>query len=71
MQVKSRYTNTEITKDNYFSITCKMGTNYDPLTNKWATDSDSIPAKVFMVLCPILDLILRNGFSSVLDINYS
>ena len=45
VQVMSRYTNTEITKDNYFSITCKMGTNYDPLTNKWATDSDSIPAR--------------------------
>ena len=45
MQVMSRYTNTEITKDNYFSITCKVGTNYDPLTNKWATDSDSIPAR--------------------------
>lgn len=45
IKVSDRVSGLEITKDNYFAITCKMGTNYDPLTNRWAEDSDSVPAR--------------------------
>lgn len=43
--VQDRVTGIDITKDNYFALECKMGTNYNPSTQRWAQDCDSIPSR--------------------------
>lgn len=43
--VKDRTTGVDVTRENYYAITCKIGINYDTVNLKWGADSDSVPAR--------------------------